>query len=482
MRRLRRKLLAAVSALALTAAVVLFVAAGGSGSDGGTYLVRAIFDNANFVIPGEDVKVAGVKVGTIDSLDLTPQHKAVVVLRIDDSAFKPFRSDAHCQIRPQSLIGEQFVECSPTQPREAGAPLPPELAAIESGAGKGQHLLPVQNTTTPVGLDLIGDTLRLPERQRLTLIINELGAGLAGNGGALRDAIRRADPALQQADRVLAILAKQNKTLADLARNSDIALAPLARERERAADFITKASATGAATAARGEDLERTLQKLPGFLRVLTPTAEQLGRTADQITPGLNSLRAHTSDINTFVEGLGPFSTAGLPALRELGKTADVGSRTLTASQPVIEQLAAFGKNVAPLASDLSALASSFKSSGGVERALDTVFYLTSSENGYDSISHYLRAALVVNLCSSYFSTPSPSCFSFFDKSTQPNAKTAPPAKSNAPAPATQAESTNAAPPLVTRAVQKDAPAPQTGNDDSTTQLLNFLLGDGGSK
>lgn len=476
MSRRRRRVLAAVSGLLLVAAAVLLVTAGSGGSGGGMYLVRAVFDNANFVIPGEDVKVAGVKVGKIDSLDLTSQHKAVVVLRIDDPAFKPFRSDAHCQIRPQSLIGEQFVECTPTQPRAAGAPLPPELAQVQSGAGEGQHLLPVQNTTTPVALDLIGDTLRLPYRQRLTLIINELGAGLAGNGGALRDAIRRADPALQQTDRVLAILAKQNHTLADLARNSDIALAPLARERARAADFITKASATGAATAARGGDLERTLQKLPGFLRVLTPTAQQLGQTADQITPGLNSLRAHSADIDTFVQGLGPFSTAALPAFRELGKTADVGSRTLTASQPVIEDLATFGKNLSPLASDLASLASSFKNAGGVERALDTVFYLTSSENGYDSISHYLRAALLVNLCSSYFSTPSPSCYSFFNKSTQPNAKSAPAVKSSTPAPATETRTRNV-PPLVTRAAQG---APK--DDSSQAQLLNFLLGDGGSR
>ena len=33
------------------------------------------------VIPGEDVKIAGVKVGKIESLDVTPDHKAAVVLR-----------------------------------------------------------------------------------------------------------------------------------------------------------------------------------------------------------------------------------------------------------------------------------------------------------------------------------------------------------------------------------------------------------------
>jgi phospholipid/cholesterol/gamma-HCH transport system substrate-binding protein len=469
----RRRVIAAVSVLALVAAAVLFVAAGGGGdgSGSGTYLVRAVFDNANFVIPGEDVKVAGVKVGKIDSLDLTPQHKAVVVLRIDDAAFKPFRRDAHCQIRPQSLIGEQFVECSPTQPRSAGAPIPPPLARLQFGRGKGQYLLPVQNTTTPVALDLLGDTLRLPYRQRLTLVINELGAGLSGNGQALSQAIHRADPALQQTDRVLAILASENRTLADLARNSDVALAPLARERARAADFISKASATGAATAARGGDLERNLQKLPGFLRALTPTARQLGKTADQITPGLNSLRAHAPAINTFVQGLGPFSTASLPAFRELGKTADVGSRALTASQPVIEELATFGKNLAPLSSSLSAVASSFKNAGGVERALDTVFYLTSSENGYDSLSHYLRAGLVVNTCSTYAAKPVSGCFTRGTGGSSASSAAATPAQA-APAPR------KSVPSVVQQAMAGTKGQPSGVN----AQLLNFLLGNGSAK
>src|SRR5262249_53093380 len=131
----------------------------------------------------------------------------------------------------------------------------------------------------------------------------------------------------------------------------------------------------------------------------------------------------------------------------------------------------------------LAALASSFKNAGGVERALDTVFYLTSSENGFDSISHYLRAALVVNLCSSYFATPSPGCYSFFDKS-QSNVKSAPAAKSTAPAPATetqtaQPQNQGAVSPLVAKAVQQGGPKTET---NSTAQLLNYLLGDGGTR
>src|SRR5918998_114000 len=119
------------------------------------YLVRAIFDNAGFAIPGEDVKVAGVKVGKIDSLDVTEDFKAVVVLDIQDEAYQDFRSDAECMIRPQSLIGEKFVECEPTQARQAAAQPPPPLRRIEDGPGEGQHLLPVEQTSKPVDLDLI---------------------------------------------------------------------------------------------------------------------------------------------------------------------------------------------------------------------------------------------------------------------------------------------------------------------------------------
>ena len=47
--------------------------------------MRAIFDNASFLIPGEDVKVAGAKVGVVDELDVTDDKRAAVVLKIDDA-------------------------------------------------------------------------------------------------------------------------------------------------------------------------------------------------------------------------------------------------------------------------------------------------------------------------------------------------------------------------------------------------------------
>src|SRR5687768_12897855 len=88
--------------LVVAAAAVIFV---GARDEEEAYKVRAIFDNAGFVIPGEDVKVSGVKVGTIDAVEVTDDFKAAVVLDIEDPGFQDFRRDASCIVRPQSLIG-----------------------------------------------------------------------------------------------------------------------------------------------------------------------------------------------------------------------------------------------------------------------------------------------------------------------------------------------------------------------------------------
>jgi virulence factor Mce-like protein len=406
----------AAIACVLVAASALVVFATGAG-DGDAYRVRAIFMNAFSVIPGEDVKIAGVKVGKVESLDVTPDRKAAVVLRIDRAGFDDFRADAECSIRPQSLIGEKFVECTPTQPRPENAQKPPALPVIKRGPGKGQHLLPVTRTSKPVDLDLLNNTLRLPYRERLAIIVNELGTGLAGRGSDLRQAITNADPALKETDKVLAILAAQNRTLANLARDSDTILAPLARSRAQVADFVTQANTVSQATAERSSDLEQNIAKLPPFLRELKPTAQRLGGLADQMTPVLTDLGRQAPAINRFIKELGPFSQAGIPAFQSLGDAADVGRPALVKSQPIIADTGKLAASAKPVSQNLDALLTSLKDTGGIERLMDYLFYQVAAINGYDSFGHYLRAGLILNACSQYAISPLPDCLSKFSSS-----------------------------------------------------------------
>ncbi len=386
-----------ITVAALCMAIPLVLIAGlGASDDGAGYEVRAIFDNVAAAVPGEDVKVAGAKVGAIESMEVTDDKKAAVVLRIDDDRFAPFRADAKCAIRPQSLIGEKFVECEP------GSSGKPELTKIEEGDGEGEHLLPVARTSSPVDLDLVNNILRRPFSERLSILLSEFGVGLAGRGAELNEVINRANPALRETDRVVAVLAKQNRVLANLARDSDTALAPLAREKEAVSDFIVQANRTGEATAERRADIERGIQRLPRFLAELKPLMADLGGFAGQAAPVARNLNRSGEDVSRVIQRLGPFSTASTTALTTLGDALETGRPALLRTRPLIRDLGSFASEARPLSVNLDKLTKSIDETGGIEHALNFVFYSMTAINGFDDIGHYLRAALNVNLCTPY--------------------------------------------------------------------------------
>jgi ABC-type transporter Mla subunit MlaD len=360
------------------------------------YLVRAIFDNASTIVPGEDVKVAGVPVGVVSEMDVTQDNKAAVTLQINDEKFAPFKTDAKCTIRLQGLIGERFVECEP------GSASARQLATIEDGDGKGERLLSVEHNSSPVDIDLLNDILRLPYRQRFAILLSELGVGLAGRGEDLNEVIHRANPALKETDDVLAILAQQNHVLARLARDSDEALAPLSREREHFANFIEEANKTGEATAERATDQRRTLQLLPETLRQLRLLMVDLESLTDQGTPLLTDVNKSAPDLGRLIKAQGTLAEASNKSFPSLGDALEEGRPALIRARPLIQDLSRLGTQIGPTAKNLDALTKSLDETGAVERINDFLYYVTLSINGYDSVGHYLRAGLVANRCSAY--------------------------------------------------------------------------------
>ena len=367
------------------------------------YYVRAIFDNAANLVDGEDVKVAGVPVGVVQGLEVTDDKKAAVTLRIDNQDFIPWKADASCVIRPQGLIGEKFVECEP------GSTSAESLAAIEDGPGEGERLLPLANTSSPVDIDLLNDILRLPYRQRFAILLSEFGTGLAGRGDDLNEVIHRANPALRETDKLLAVLADQNRVLARLARDSDEALGPLARERDKVSDWIVQANATGEASAERRADISRGINRLPEFLRKLKPLMADLDDLAVQGTPLLRDLGTAAPQMDDLIKGLGTVSEAGRESFPSLGDALERGRPALIRARPLIQDLRRLGAQAAPATNNLDKLTASLEQTGGVERINDFVYYLALATNGFDAIGHYLRAGLVTNNCSSYVLRPASS-------------------------------------------------------------------------
>ena len=153
-----RKLIKIALVILVIVAAVLLVRSCNDDSD--AYKVRAVFDNGAFVVKGIDVRVAGANVGSVSDIDVSRPGeetgtdvpgKAIVVMEISDPGFQDWKDDASCIIRPQSLIGEKFLDCQVTKPRPSGSEAPPSLTQIPEGEpGAGQYLLPIENNLTSV--------------------------------------------------------------------------------------------------------------------------------------------------------------------------------------------------------------------------------------------------------------------------------------------------------------------------------------------
>ena len=103
-------------ALVLAAAAGFFVYAGQSagmgGGGGGTYALTASFRSVQGITAGSDVKLAGVKVGTITAITLNPMtYFADVTIEVEDAVQLP--SDSAILISSEGLLGGNFVELVP---------------------------------------------------------------------------------------------------------------------------------------------------------------------------------------------------------------------------------------------------------------------------------------------------------------------------------------------------------------------------------
>ena len=405
-----------ISGVILAAVLALLVIRNLSG-DSNPYLVRAVFDNGAFVVPDVDVRVAGANVGSVDSIDVslpgevvsddpadpTRPGKAIIVMKIDDPDFRDFRDDASCIIRPQSLIGEKFIDCQVTEPRPPGTEPPPALAEIpEDQPGAGQRLLPIENNGRSVDQDLINNIYRLPYAQRFRIILNELGVGLATRGPELRETITRANPTLMEVNKVLEILASQNRRLAELARNGDNNLTQLAARRRQMVGFFESAGFTAGATAERGDDMRENLRNLPTTLRELRSTFRALETFAGDARPTFAALQPNAKQIAEVTKKLQPFAEASRISFESLGRATRTARPDLLASLPIIEKLGDQARSGKEPFTDLNFFFGSTREANGF-RNLMRFFYNTGSAlSGYDQYGHYQRTNVIVTGCSEY--------------------------------------------------------------------------------
>jgi phospholipid/cholesterol/gamma-HCH transport system substrate-binding protein len=414
-----KKLIAGLVVVAAVVVAIVLISGGGS-SDG--YVVRAVFDNGSFMVAGEQVRVAGANVGTIKSVSVSlpgeptaeedgkfvdVPGKAIIELEIEDPSFQDFRQDAGCEIRPQSLIGEKYVNCQPTEPRAPGEQPPPSLKQIPSGTpGAGQYLLPLGRNQATVDPDLINNINSLPYAQRFRLIFNELGAGLAGRGQDLEAAIKGANPTLRSVDKLFGELTEQKDQLAKLAAESQEILEPLTREKEHVVGFLAHSGEAAEASSEHGAELETALRKFPTFLVEFRETMKNLKEFSDAGTPLLEDLGEAAPSLTTATNRLTPFSEATTVALKSLGTAGEASGPVFGQAAPVVRTASKLAKSGVVPTKELAGLFGSLEETKGWQRLTELIYNSTGAFNGFDKYGHYGRALVTLTNCLLYVTAP----------------------------------------------------------------------------
>jgi virulence factor Mce-like protein len=448
----------------------------------GSKTYELVFDNAFGLTEGGDFKVAGVRAGQTKTFKVTKiggRPVALVEAEVTEPGLADLRKDARCEIRPQSLIGEYFVDC---QPGTSDERLP--------DGGR----LPVEQTSSTIAIDLVGDIMRRPYRDRFRLIIGELGAGLAGRPGDLSNVLRRAHPALRETSQTLRILGRQTDTIQKFIGDANTVVGALEDRKQDVSRFVREAGDTAAISASRRDELGESFRRLPAFLAELEPYMGRLGDLTEAQTPVLRDLESSSDELDTFLTRLRPFTAEGLPAFKALGEASVVGRRAVLKTDEEVRELRRLAKDAPGFAKPLRQLLQTIddRSRGvepdrraaasgppegdkthttssragftGMEAIWNFFYWQALSTNGLDDVGHVLRLTALVNECSPYEVKPDEAhierCNQFLGP-TQPGVTT--------PDPTRPGGSAATASPA--------AAAPARAPADPTNPALDFLLG-----
>ena len=292
------------------------------------YEIEAEMQTAQSVTPGQGqtVNVAGVEVGEIKSVKLE-DGRAIIGMKIEPRYNRVYR-DASVLLRPKTGLKDMVAELTPGT--EAAGRLP--------DGGR----IPVSQTLPDVNLDEILAALDADTRDYLTLLLNDGGQALKGNGRELGNTIRRIEPTAKLSRRVNEALAERSANIKRAIHNFSLLTEELGDRDDTVADFVVDSNAVFAALARQDANLRETLRELPSSLQITQSTLAKATTLADELGPTLEALRPAARALGPTQRQLRPFLRTTTPIIRdELRPFARASLPTVKELRPAMRDLAA---------------------------------------------------------------------------------------------------------------------------------------------
>jgi phospholipid/cholesterol/gamma-HCH transport system substrate-binding protein len=305
-----------------------------------TYRISAVVPNAQSLVPGNEVRIGGVRVGQVDSVEPKQNpNTGRVDAKIDmklDSVANPVPDNSTVVIRAKSALGLKYVEINKGSSRH-GYP-----------AG---GTIPVSHARPPtIDIDQVLRTFNPPTRLAIRHNLVQFGNTLAGRGNDINEAIGALKPLVTRLTPVMKTLGSPRTGLAEFFRAAEATASEVAPVAETQARMFTALDVTfGAFARVARPFIQETISKTPATLDV-----------GDRALPQIRPFLAHSAVLFGDLR----------PGVHALAGAAPTLSRALKVGIPALQRSPQLNAEIPPTARALFALSQDSSARAGIDRLI----------------------------------------------------------------------------------------------------------------
>ena len=343
------------------------------------YRVSVSFQEASQLATEADVRISGVPVGKVKTIENDPQTGRSTVTIELEAKYSPLPSDAKAMLRQKTLLGETYVELTPGSQRARKLP--------EGGR------LPAGNVSETVELDEILRTFDPETRDAFQEWVQTQGAAIAGHGRDLNDALGNLGPFAEDAAVLVDILNRQEPAVTRLVSNTGVVFEALTERGDQLRELIENSNRVFQTTAQRDSELQDTFVALPTFERESRQTVDRLTQFARDTDPLVDQLRPAARELSPTLRDLSALAPDLEAFFRELNPLIDASVRGLPAAERVLRDIRPVLAQVDPALRQLNPV---LEALGFYKRELTAFFANTVAATQATTVSsvgplHYLR-------------------------------------------------------------------------------------------
>ncbi len=306
------------------------------------YRIHALFKETGLLVPNADVRIAGVNVGKVTSVQARGVN-SYVTMDIQHQ-YAPIPGDTRAILRQKTLLGEAYVELS------TGNGAGPKFG--DGGTIPSTHVEDAQQ------LDQVLGSFDKPTQRNLQALLNGTYMSLAGRGQDLNEAIGNLDPTFTEMAALAGVLNQQQASVRGVIRNSATVLDTLGSRSAALQTLIGAGEQVFSTTASRNAELTATVNSMPPFLTALRTTLGTLQTTLGIAKPSLDALRPVAPLLTPALNDLITLSGPAVKLLHEapsLLHAADLALPSITrfsrAFKPAVDALLPAAREIAPVIS-----------------------------------------------------------------------------------------------------------------------------------